>query len=80
MSVLTKLYVNCFTLYKAPRSYIKYLMYCILQNKEPDINLLAKIVRLSYFVNNLKSDTHKVVVKENNVSISYSTPLKYIEH
>jgi hypothetical protein len=44
------LYVYIYCLLKAPKSFFKYQMYCNLQNKKIDMNLLIKII----YIKNIK--------------------------
>lgn len=77
MNIWTKLYVNSFTLYKAPKSYIKYSLYCVLQNKEPDVNMLARIIQLSKIIKSIKTESKLVISSSNkqDIKIVYTNKL-----
>ncbi len=56
MNFLKASYINVVVFTAAPKTYFKYLQYCVINNKTPNYEMLAKIMRMVQFVKVLKQE------------------------
>lgn len=48
MNLFYILYTHIVTFWMAPKSYLKYISYCVIHGKQPKTEMLAKLLRIAY--------------------------------
>lgn len=72
---MTCLYVHYYTAVHAPKSWMKYMLFCVGKQRKPDINLMSKIVVMSKIAKSFKKTEQPYV--ETNTSINKFIKLHY---
>lgn len=72
---MTCLYVHYYTAVHAPKSWTKYMFFCVGKRRKPDVNLMSKIVMMSKIVKSFKKTERPCV--EINTSVSKLIRLHY---
>ena len=72
---MTCLYVHYYTAVHAPKSWMKYMLFCVGKQHKPDVNLMSKIVMMSKIAKSFKKPVQQC--KETNTSVNKLIKLHY---
>lgn len=73
MNLFYILYVHLVTFWMAPKSYTKYMFYCITHAKQPKTQVLAKLLRIAYVSRSMlgvQKPAKKIQTRTSKVGLS----------